>query len=181
MGYIKNIFLRIYFWWIKKKFVLGVDFKYVDDEATSKSIVILMLKNPLNGVKIEITGISLFETDDGGGELNYEVIILENPNNCDVNSPKFARTINDLMRVVVSTAAEVDKNDEIRALDSAQSNEERNIREEGSSVSQGRVSKRKPRKKTVSGDSELSSDVQQPTKRKRPANKSKRKEKPDGE
>lgn len=180
---IKNLFLRAYYWWVSKKYIVNVDFQYADlpDSLGKESIGILILRNPYKQVKIAVYNISLSENSDGSGQLNYEVTILENPNKADLTVPKFDQMINDIMRVVISTAFEVDKNDEVRALDSAQSNEERNIREEVPAVPEARVSKRKSRKKTVSGDSELSSTVQQPTKRKRNTNKSKRKEKSNGE
>lgn len=183
MRIITNLFLRAYYWWVSKKYVVNKDFQYIDLPISfgKESIGILILRNPYKQVKLAIYNITLSENSDGSGQLNYEVTILENPNKMDLTVAKFDQMINDIMRVAISTAFEVDKNDEVRALDSAQSNEERNIREENPAVPEARVSKRKSRKKTVSGDSELPSAVQQPTKRKRTANKSKRKEKSDGE
>jgi hypothetical protein len=87
--------------------------------------------------------------DDGLMTFDYDVI--SNVNNCNVKSKSFERFTSNVMRSILYGAVENLKKgpNENREFDPIELDSERTIYEEEFAVPQERISKRKPRKKTV--------------------------------
>lgn len=178
-----ELLARLDFWWAKKTIKEGRDFGYNNEYwRDSGALVIEVLKRPYDGVIVELSEFTVAE-ENGNGRIDFTTRVLYNKDEVNVSTKAFNKLITNIVRIVLIDSIEQvnakelyneDRDDDIVELD-----EERTVSTEVSAVPEKRVSKRKPRKKTVSRDSSVLPKVQQPTKRKRPKTTTGRKKRPD--
>lgn len=180
---LNELLARLDFWWAKQTIKEGRDFGYNNEYfRDSGSLVIEVLKAPYEGVIVELSEFRVAE-ENGNGRIDFTTRVLYNTNEADVSSKQFNNLITKIVRIVLIDSVEkVDAKDlynEDRNNDIVELDEERPVSTEVAAVPKKRVSKRKPRKKTVSRDTEILPKVQQPTKRKRPKSPTGRQKRPD--
>lgn len=166
INYIKDKFAKFQFWRVKKTLQEGRDFTVQLDDDPGGFKVTITKAGRYAGMNILFYGLQITE-QGGSAELIFNTLILSNPNNVDLSDKGLVKLTSNIMRLTLLNSIEMVNKNEFRTSDSAEFDEERNIREEGSAIHQAGVSKRKPRKKAVLGDSGTHSEVQQPAKRKR--------------
>jgi len=161
MNSIYNLIASLEFWYAKKFVKLDKDYTFfLDLNGPPGSFAIKFLKK-YDGVIVEYTNVTVGDN----GLLTFDYDIISNVNNCNVKSKRFERFTQNVMRSMIYGAVnnlEKDLN-ENRKLDFVESNSQRSVHEEVSTVSEERVPQRKPRKKTVRRNKKLHSEVQQPT------------------
>jgi len=181
---LKNKIATLQFWWAEKTILEDKHFKYSKEVPSGRgNLVIEILKKPFNGVVVEIVDMKVSEIQDGCGMIDFSTQIMYNRFNADVTTDKFNRLVTNIVRLIFLKAVEkVEVKDffnEDRDANIVELDEERPVSTEVSAVPQKRVSKRKPRKKTVSRDTKILPKVQQPTKSKRTKSPSGRQKRPD--
>lgn len=168
--YLNDLVARFQFWNAKKEIQINEDFEFYDSE---ESLFFIRIKRGMyEGVVFSISNMKVREDSDGNALLDFETNIHESPiKNLDCDDKKFIRYINNVVRILLSEAVgEAQKYEQRGTVDSIESDEEREVYEESTSVSESSVSKRSRRKKVVDRDSEVSGEVQQPAKRRSPSN-----------
>ena len=147
MSNLLNLLAKLEFWYARKFIQLDKHYTFfLDLNGQPGSFAIKYLKK-YDGVIVEFNNVKV--GDDG--QLTFDYDIISNLNNCDVKSNSFARFTSNVMRNILYSAIEnYEKgSNENRELDLVESDSEREIYEEGSALSEERVSDRKPRKKTI--------------------------------
>ena len=132
--------------WRAKNLKLGEDYDFFLDLSNHEALAIKILKK-YPGVIIEYTNIHM-STDTN---MSYDLTVIANPNLHDTDSKKFQDFTMKIFRSILLGSIEhieKDKN-ENRNTDTVESDSERTVYEEESAIPQERISKRKPRKKTV--------------------------------
>lgn len=181
-----EVLARFQFWWAKKTLKEGRDFAF-NKEFTKggNGLIIEIMKPPYEDIVVQVSGFSVREVA-GHGLIDFETRILYNINDVDVTTDKFNKLIANIVRLVIQNSVDalerVDPKDlfnEDRDANIVELDEERPVSTEVSAVPEKRVSKRKPRKKTVSRDTKILPKVQQPTKSKRTKSPSGRTKRPD--
>jgi hypothetical protein len=180
---LNELLARLDFWWAKQTIKEGRDFGYNNEYfRDSGSLVIEVLKAPYEGVIVELSEFRVGE-ENGNGRIDFSTRVLYNIEAADVSNNQFNKLITNIVRIILIDSVEkVDAKElynEDRDTDIVELDEERPVSTEVAAVPKKRVSKRKPRKKTVSRDSEVLPKVQQPTKRKRPKSPTGRQKRPD--
>lgn len=178
-----ELFARLEFWWAKKTIVEGKHFifnkEYFKD---SGALVIEILKPPYEGLIVQLNEFTMNE-ENGNGRIDFSTRVLYNTHNVDFSTKHFNKLIANIVRLIIINSVErvdtKDLDDENRDTNIVELDEERPVSAEVATIPEKRVSKRKPRKKNVSRDTELLPKVQQLTKRKRPKSPSGRKKRPD--
>lgn len=183
---LNEVLARFQFWWAKKTLKEGRDFAF-NKEFTkgSNGLIIEIMKPPYEDIVVQVSGFSVREVA-GHGLIDFETRILYNVNDVDVTTDKFNKLIANIVRLVIQNSVDalerVDPKDlfnEDRDANIVELDEERPVSTKVSAVPEKRVSKRKPRKKTVSRDTKILPKVQQPTKSKRTKSPSGRTKRPD--
>lgn len=181
-----EVLARFQFWWAKKTLKEGRDFAF-NKEFTKggNGLIIEIMKPPYEDIVVQVSGFSVREVA-GHGLIDFETRILYNINDVDVTTDKFNKLIANIVRLVIQSSVDalerVDPKDlfnEDRDANIVELDEERPVSTEVSAIPEKRVSKRKPRKKTVSRDTKILPKVQQPTKSKRTKSPSGRTKRPD--
>ena len=147
MSKLINLVAKFEFWYARRFIQLDTHYTFfLDLNGQPGSFAIKYLKK-YDGVIVEFNNVKV--GDDG--QLTFDYDIISNLNNCDVKSNSFARFTSNVMRNILYSAIEnYEKgSNENRELDLVESDSEREIYEEGSALSEERVSDRKPRKKTI--------------------------------
>ena len=156
---IQDLIAKYEFWYAKKFIKLDKHYTFfVDLNGEQGTFAIKYLKK-YDGVIVEFGNVKV----GGDGEMTFDYDVISNVNNCDVKTKKFDRFTQNVMRNILYGAIENDIRDknENRNTDSFKSDSERSLHEKGTSVSQKRISNRKPRKKTIRRNKKLHSKVQQ--------------------
>ena len=177
---------RFEFWWAKKTVKDGRDFSLSFD---SNGMLVYILRGPFGGVQYRYANVQLKE--DQSAMVDFSTVVVYNPNNTDLSDPKFVALTTNIFRIILDVAVSEHKNltaigmtekviNENREVDISESNEERDFHEESTPLLEKRVSKRKPRKKTVSANSNPYLEVQLAAKPKRSKNSTPRKKRPNG-
>lgn len=162
------------FWLACKLFKRGRDYVVSKDE--NDVALIEITRGKYKGIKFAFGGIHL-EEENGTGTLEFRTYVLYNPNNADITSKRFVGITSNILRVLLQEVARESVN-EARENDSAESDEERGVREESTPVLERRVSRGESRKESISGDTELHPEIQQASKRKRGGTRTARKIRP---
>jgi hypothetical protein len=174
---------KLQFWWLKKTIKDGRDFDILMDDL---GMLITILSGKFRGVSFRYSPLTVIDDE---GLIDFRTHVAYNPKNLDVSDPKFAKLTTNILRILLAdaipeTAAqkyeEAQVIDENRDIDFSQPLEERDIHEESTPVLEKRVSKRKPRTKTVRPDKLPHPEVQQPTKPKRTRARTTGKKRPNG-
>ena len=149
-----NIRASLQFWYAKhfikmeRDYTIAYDFARENSDHTSIKI---LRKYP--GVIFELFDLK----SDDDGEVSFETTVIFNPNNAGIDSERFKKYLDSIVRnILISAIEEHIKNNgvvnEDGNIDIVESDSERAVHEEGSSVYEKRVSDRKPRKKGVRGN-----------------------------
>ena len=144
---IQDLIAKYEFWYARKFIKLDKHYTFfLDLNGPPGSFAIKFLKK-YDGVIVEFANVKV--GDDGQMTFDYDVI--SNVNNCNVKSKGFERFTQNVMRSILYGAIENYKKEpnENRELNPIELDSERDLHEEGSALSEERVSDRKPRKKTV--------------------------------
>lgn len=133
------------FWYVKKFVRLDKEFTFLLDLSYSNRITVKLLKKFPDTI-VEYSGINIID-----GLLNFEFDVIANPKLHDTKSKKFQRFTSNVMRSILIGAIEnsTKVTNENGNADPIEFDTEREVHEEESPLPQKRVSKRKPRKKTV--------------------------------
>ena len=144
---IQNLIAKFEFWYAKKFIKLDKHYTFfLDLNGEPGSFAIKYLKK-YDGVIVEFSNVTVSDE----GLLNFDFDVISNVNNCNIKSKGFERFTQNVMRSMIYNAVknlEKDLNENGK-LDLVELDSERNIHEEGFTVSEERVSDRKPRKKTI--------------------------------
>lgn len=156
---IQDLIAKYEFWYATKFIKLDKHYTFfLDLNAPSSSFAIKYLKK-YDSVIVEFANIKIGENN----LMNFDYDVIANPNNCNVKSKRFHRFTGHVMRSILHGAVENDQreNNENGNANLGKFGKERSVYAKGVAVPQKRVSKRKPRKKTVRRNKELHSEVQQ--------------------
>lgn len=152
-----DILAKLQFWKAKNFVVLDKHYEFMLDLSNKDAITVRILKK-YPGVIIEYTNM-MMSTET---HLSYDVAVIANPNLCKVEGNKFNEFTTAIFRSILLGSIENAKdNNENGNTDTFESGTERSIHEEVPTVSEKRVSNRKPRKKTVRRNKAVHSEVQQ--------------------
>ncbi len=147
MSNLLNLLAKLEFWYARKFIKLDKHYTFfLDLNGDPGSFAIKYLKK-YDGVIVEFNNVKV--GDDGQMTFDYDVI--SNVNNCNVKSKSFIRFTSNVMRSMIYNAVKNLEKDfnENRKLDFVESDSERAIHEEVSSISEERIPDRKSRKKTI--------------------------------
>jgi len=150
---------KLSFWYAKNYVRLDRHYTFfVDLNGAPESFAIKFL-GKYDGTIVEYTNVKFNED----GLLTFDYDIISNVNNCNVKSKRFDRFTRNVMRSIIYGAVENDQREdnENGNANLGKFGKERSVYAKGVAVPQKRVSKRKPRKKTVRRNKELHSEVQQ--------------------
>lgn len=163
---LRNEWANFRFWLARKRLQENIDYQIIVDEEYDGVMKVKLLRGKFKDVVFVFGQVEMREEEDGIGSLDFCTYVLDNPSGVDVTSKAFVNITSNLMRALLVRAfREESKLDEIGKDDTVESDEERGIREESDPVLERRVSNRKSRAKTVSGDTGTHGKVQQATKR----------------
>ena len=157
MNKIQDLIAKYEFWYARKFIKLDKHYTFfLDLNGPPGSFAIKFLKK-YDGVIVEFANVKVGD----GGLMTFDYDVISNVNNCNVKSRSFERFTQHVMRSILYGAVENHKKEpnENRELDFVESDSERGIHEEVSTVSEKRVSDRKPRKKTVRRNKGIHSQV----------------------
>jgi hypothetical protein len=153
-----DLLASLEFWYAKRFIKLDKHYTFfLDLNGTSNSFAVKYLKK-YNGVIIEFNNVKVGDN----GQMTFDYDIVSNVNNCDVKTKGFERFTQNVMRSILYGAIQNDVRDknESRNTDSIEFDSERSVHEKGTSVSEKRISDRKPRKKTVRRNKKFHSKIQ---------------------
>lgn len=174
---------KLQFWWAKTTIKDGRDFDILMDD---RGMLVTILSGKFKGVSFRYSPLTVLDDE---GLVDFSTHVAYNPKGLDVSDPKFAKLTTNILRILLAdaipeTAAqkheEIQVIDENRDTDTDKLDQERVFHEESTPLLEKRVSKRKPRKKTVSADSGVHPQVQQPAKPKRTRARTTGKKRPHG-
>lgn len=150
----ENLRASLQFWYAKHFIKMERDYTIAYDFARepNEQVISVKILRKYPGVIVELFD---FQSDDAG-KVSFDVAVIFNPNNVGVDSKRFKKYLDAIVRSILISAIEDAKNngvmDEDGNTDIVESDSERAVHEEGSPVSEKRVSNRKPRKKGVRGN-----------------------------
>lgn len=170
MNRIRNLVVRLQFWWATLWLKDGKHFEISVDDL---GLLVTILRGRYK--KVQFRYANMIMSEDGLGRMDFNTVVVYNPMNADVGEPKFAKLSTNILRLLLaemvrdfsSLTANKQVMNENRDTDTFESNQERDFHEESTPVLEKRVSKRKPRKKAVRTDKPVHPEVQQPAKPKR--------------
>jgi hypothetical protein len=147
MSKIQDLIAKYEFWYARKFIKLDKHYTFFVDLNGEPGSFAIKFLGKYDGVIVEYTNVAVGEN----GLLTFDYDVISNVNNCDVKSKSFIRFTQNVMRSMIYNAVknlEKDLNENGK-LDLVEFDSERDIHEEGSTVSEEGVSNRKPRKKAV--------------------------------
>ena len=158
---------KLALWWAKKTIKDGRDFEVSMDDL---GMLVHLTSGKFKGVTYRYSPLTVIDDE---GLVDFRTYVEYTPKDVDITDPKFAKLTTTILRLLLEEAIpetlsqakqtiEAQVNNESRNTDTDESSQEREFYEEDTSVLEKRVSKRKPRKKTVSADSESHPKVQHP-------------------
>jgi hypothetical protein len=131
------------FWLATKRF--RIDRHYKIERGYDDIVQVRILRGKFKGVSLTFHNIRLSDY----GTVEFETVILENPENADVFSNKFVRVTNNILRALLREVSHETGTDHI-----TESDEEREFYEENSPLLEKRILRRKSRPKDIRTDSE---------------------------
>lgn len=185
--WINQAIAKTQFWWAKKTIKEGVNFMFVDDPTNKfdpfESPVVEILTGKFSGIRIKFEKMIITNFEES--LLEFQTVVVYNPDNIDVLNKKFEKLSTNILRIILANTVNCSAKDAIQGLndnenrtpDTDEPYEKREFYEEVTPLLEKRVSKRNTRKKTVPRNSRLHSKVQPTSKPKRSGTKSPRKNK----
>jgi hypothetical protein len=174
---------KLEFWWAKKTIRDGRDFELTMDDA---GMLVTLISGKFKGVQYRYSPLTVLDDE---GLIDFRTFVEYAPKTADLMDPRFVRLTTNILRILLAEAipeTAVQKHEEIQVIDENRNtdtnelDQERVFHEESTPLLEKRVSKRKPRKKTVSADSGVHPKVQQPAKPKRARARTTGKKRPHG-
>lgn len=176
---------KLAFWWARKTIKDGRDYEVSMDDV---GMLVHLTSGKFKGVTYRYSPLTVIDDE---GLVDFRTYVEYTPKDVDITDPKFVKLTTMILRILLEEAIpetvgqakreiEAQVNNESRDTDTSESSQEREFYEEDTSVLEKRVSKRKPRKKTVSADSEPYPKVQHPAVKKRGKARSTGKKRPHG-
>lgn len=156
---IQDLLAKIEFWYAKNFIKLDKHYTFFLDLAgDSGSFAVKYLKK-YKGVIVEFGNIRI----GADAQMTFDYDIISNVNNCNVKSKSFDRFTQNVMRSILHGAVQNDirEKNENGNTDLVESDAQRSIHEEVTTVSEERVSDRKPRKKGIRRNKAVHSEIQQ--------------------
>ena len=151
----EEILAKFEFWKAKNFVKLNKHYEFFLDLSNHETIAVKILKK-YPGVIVEFTDVQM-STEH---HLSYDLVLVANPNLCDVDSEKFKNFTARIFRnIIINSIEGAKKDNESRNSDPVESDPQRSIHEEVTAVFEERVSNRKPRKKTVRRNKAVRSEV----------------------
>jgi len=154
---IEDLIAKLEFWYVKKFYKVDKQYTFFVDLNGPPGSFAIKLLGKYEGVIVEFTDVKV--GDDGLMTFDYDVI--SNVNNVNTKSRSFVRFTSNVMRSILLSAIEntMKEGNENRNIDLVESDAERVFHEEDATISEERVSDRKPRKKTIRGNKRVHSKV----------------------
>ena len=152
----RDLLARLQFWYVKNRFKHGREYEFYLDLSDVEAYAVKLLRKYPDTI-VEFKNVKF----DENGALSFDVVIVANPKLHNTESRGFKNFTSNVMRSIITNAIDnFERNiDDYRAIDSNQLDQERVIHEESVAVPEERVSKRKPRKKTVRRNKKLHTEV----------------------
>lgn len=165
MKKLQEVKSRLEFWWARKTIKDGRDFDLLMDDV---GMLVTILTGEFKGTQFRYSPLSVREDDDG--LVDFATYVEYAPLSVDLSNSKFTKLTTNILRILLQDAIP-ETNEQVtnenRDIDTSEPLEERGFHEEVSPLLEKRVSKRKPRTKTVRTDNGVHSEVQSPAKPKR--------------
>jgi len=152
-----ELLAKLQFWKAKNFVVLDEHYEFMLDLSNKDEISVRILKK-FPGVIVEYSKIHM-TTDN---QMAYDIDVIANPNLCNTETKRFQDFTAAIFRsILVGSLEHAKEENENGNTDTIESDTERSLHEEVTTVPQKRVSNRKPRKKTVRRNKAVHSEVQQ--------------------
>ena len=150
MKSLKTILLNLlakYEFWRAMRLRSDKDWEFMLDISNPEAFSIRILKKRWKSVIVEYSGLHM--SDDM--QMSFDMNVIANPNLKNTDSKAFKKFTTDIIRSIIVASVERAKEvvNENGTVDFVEPLEERIVHEEDDSVPEERVSKRKPRKKTL--------------------------------
>lgn len=147
MSKIQDLIAKYQFWYATRYIKVDKHYTFFVDLAGKDGSFAIKFLKKYDGVIVEYSNVQV----NNDGMLNFDFDIISNVNNCNLNTKRFVRFTQNVMRSIIYSAIKnyEKESNENGKLDFVESDSEREIYEEGSALSEERVSDRKPRKKTI--------------------------------
>jgi hypothetical protein len=142
--------------WKARRIKLREHYDFFFDVSEPNATAVKLLKK-YPGVIVEFSDIEM-QTDK---DMSFNMLVIANPNLCDVESERFKNYTGTIFRSIILTALEnaMKEYNENGNLDSLKSHSQRILHEEVTSVSEDGIPDRKSRKKAIRGNKKLHSEV----------------------
>ena len=152
----KELLARLQFWYVKNRFRHGRDYEFYLDLNDVEAYAVKLLRKYPDTI-VEFKNVKF----DDDGVLSFDFVVVANPKLHNTKSKRFQNFTSNVMHSIIITAIDnFERNiDDYRATNPNQLDQERVIHEESIAVPEERVSKRKPRKKTVRRNKKLHTEV----------------------
>lgn len=158
MNKIQDFLAKVDFWYAKKFIRLDKEYTFHVDISNPTAVSVKILRR-YPDVIVQYDNIRI----DDDSQCLFDVNVISNPNNIDVESSRFYKFTSYVFRSILIGAINAIKNsgeyNENRNAHLVKSDSERSIHEEVVAVSEERVSNRKPRKKAVRGNKTIHPEV----------------------
>lgn len=160
---ILNLLAKVEAWYASKTCKFDVHYRVEYDVSNPSAIAIRILKR-YPGVVVLISDVGVSDANI----LSFNFQIAHNEKKVNTNSRGFQRFIKYIVLSLIKKSIETtephtnagESLNEDGSVDTEESDTERALHEKGSSVSEGRILHRKPRKKTIRGNKKVRPKVQ---------------------
>ena len=159
MSKIQDLIAKYQFWYATRYIKVDKHYTFFVDLAGKDGSFAIKFLKKYDGVIVEYSNVQV----NNDGMLNFDFDIISNVNNCNLNTKRFVRFTQNVMRSIIYNAVEnaMKEDNENRNANLVESDSQREVYEEVAPVSEERVPDRKPRKKTVRRNKAIHSKVQQ--------------------
>ena len=155
MNKIQDFLAKVDFWYAKKFIRLDKEYTFHVDISNPTAVSVKILRR-YPDVIVQYDNIRI----DDDGQCLFDVNVVSNPNNIDVESSRFYKFTSYVFRsILIGAIKNSGEYNENRNAHLVKSDSERSIHEEVVAVSEERVSNRKPRKKAVRGNKTIHPEV----------------------
>lgn len=142
---LKDWIAKFEFWYVRKWIKYDVHYTYFLNLENPEAFSIKLLKKYPDTI-IEFSDLRIGDA----GLMTFDISVIANPKLHNTESRRFKKFTSDVMRSMIMNSIEhYGKSNENGNLDIDELDSERGIHEESPPVPEKRVSKRKPRKKSI--------------------------------
>lgn len=157
MSKIQDLIAKYQFWYATRYIKVDKHYTFFVDLAGKDGSFAIKFLKKYDGVIVEYSNVQV----NNDGMLNFDFDIISNVNNCNLNTKRFVRFTQNVMRSIIYNAVEnaMKEDNENRNTDLVESGSQREVYEEVASISEERLPDRKSRKKTVRRNKSVHSEV----------------------